>query len=1582
MWLNYRTSPVKGALMLVCLVMPGAAFAADADSDGFEDAVDNCWQTSNPGQDDGDGDGIGDACDPCPSSTTVDGLFITELLGSDYYISRFDRDNASCANQVINHGTHVLAGMTGDWENGFIYYADNSDGTSGIFRARTNGSGKEQLYSPPADQRCFDVALDLSQGKMYWTENVSTGFIRRANLDGSGVETILLAPTLSSPFGIAIDPLHQKLYWSDRHLRTIKRANLDGSEIELLAGGNLDVGGALVVWPYDLALDLTDRYVYWTEYPTSGFGGVIRRIELDGAGTTQTLVTGMKPRELVLDVGGGVFYWTDNTNPQMVRRADLGTGANATTVAAGFSSLVGLAVQKPSDFDLDGVLNAADTCPSVPDPDQGDIDGDGTGDLCDSDRDNDGFDNDVDNCPDVANAGQEDVDTDGVGDVCDNCPFTWNADQSDIDTDGVGDVCEDDIDGDGVEDADDNCPNTPNSDQSDIDTDGLGDACDDDLDGDGLLNEDDNCPFTANALQEDWELDGVGDACDNCSQSPNKDQSDLNSNGLGDVCDPDADGDGIPNVADNCWRIATADQTDSDGDGIGDACDSCPNSTTDQKFYLTSTVHSPNEPHTVIRLDLDNPACVDMLSDDLPELAALKADWVAGKIYGVGRTGAVYRMNSDGSDVETVQPPVADERGRGLGLDLVNRKLYWSTDTLGSPKCYGRIRMSDLDGGSTSTLLDVPDCDLLPGDIAIDPVRSKLYWASDDFTDYLRRGNLDASDAEVIAGDAEIIGESNVEPITSVVFNQPDDRVYWAESAGFDGRIRSRAFDGSGGIESVIDAQVEYPRSLLLDNGSEQLYWAEDAGIRRADLVQGGTATIAAVSDIRAFVLYRPEDLDLDGIANSLDNCPDIANIDQSDFDADGLGDACDPDVDADGITNVEDKCDYLNSFDQSDADADGVGDLCDNCPLIANEKQFDIDSDGVGDACDPDIDDDGVLNAEDNCLFVVNADQIDDDFDMLGEACECGISDPTVIYTTDTAIVQTNPDTDGCQVELFDRYDVPRGNRAFPEHSIAVDAVARKMYWPDIWNRVINRADLDGRNAEVVINTQPSIPYGLALDHPHQKLYWINNENGFYTIQRCNLDGTDPEIVFSDQKWFRAPQALAIEPIGSKLYFTNYVAWLNYEPAVVRVNLDGSSPIALQYGLSSCAGIAVDAEAGRAYVLADDSLFHPAYILSYPLDGSAPAEILLQWDGSSEGVKINGPIALDKVGGRLYWGNRTPHSYATFNSAFLDDFSSITLHNEGANGGHADGIAFFRNPMPGDCDQDGRILFSDLDRLVKCSSGEGVAITGGCECADSDLDGDVDLADFAAYQLAFDTASASALGACCRVGGGCTDGTFENVCNMELDGTWQGAGSVCDGSCIVGAKYRNDRLFTYGWLGGPTMHLADDMTLAGAPGGALTHLDLAVWGNNGGTFDVSVTLYDGCPGEGGVAIPGATFEWTGLPDGPAVVLQADSISPPVIVPETVWMVVNFSNPYAAWFIGESAEIGFTGDYIAVGLETRGGAWNCNFDNTATYEGMWAHLETVIQGDSRSAPGQPAETHLSIRRMDAPAGGFTALSPD
>jgi hypothetical protein len=67
-----------------------------------------------------------------------------------------------------------------------------------------------------------------------------------------------------------------------------------------------------------------------------------------------------------------------------------------------------------------------------------------------------------------------------------------------------------------------------------------------------------------------------------------------------------------------------------------------------------------------------------------------------------------------------------------------------------------------------------------------------------------------------------------------------------------------------------------------------------------------------------------------------------------------GTAPACEFDRDRDGVSDADDNCPNVANGDQTDVDSDGVGDVCDNCPDVPNLDQADEGgAQGVGDACD-----------------------------------------------------------------------------------------------------------------------------------------------------------------------------------------------------------------------------------------------------------------------------------------------------------------------------------------------------------------------------------------------------------------------------------------------------------------------------------------------------------------------------------------------------------------------------------------------------------------------------------------------------
>jgi len=118
----------------------------------------------------------------------------------------------------------------------------------------------------------------------------------------------------------------------------------------------------------------------------------------------------------------------------------------------------------------------------------------------------------------------------------------------------------------------------------------------------------------------------------------------------------------------------------------------------------------------------------------------------------------------------------------------------------------------------------------------------------------------------------------------------------------------------------------------------------------------GGTPPLAAgeVRDcsIEALAASLPPaptaaDADGDGVVDTKDNCPAVANAAQTDSDSDGKGDACD-DSDVDGVMDAVDRCpgtaagatvDQFGCTEaqaQEDADGDGVKNIDDECPNTA----------------------------------------------------------------------------------------------------------------------------------------------------------------------------------------------------------------------------------------------------------------------------------------------------------------------------------------------------------------------------------------------------------------------------------------------------------------------------------------------------------------------------------------------------------------------------------------------------------------------------------------------------------------------
>jgi len=146
----------------------------------------------------------------------------------------------------------------------------------------------------------------------------------------------------------------------------------------------------------------------------------------------------------------------------------------------------------------------------------------------------------------------------------------------------------------------------------------------------------------------------------------------------------------------------------------------------------------------------------------------------------------------------------------------------------------------------------------------------------------------------------------------------------------------------TGGVVSTFanDPRLNGPVSIAFD-AAGNLYSANyfDGSISKISPA-GAVVTFGSTGlgqGAFGIALVRFADADGDGVPDSVDNCPTVANTDQADGDADGVGDACDNCVDVSNPRVTPDVSTYLGTNPwatltggQRDDDHDGYGNICD----------------------------------------------------------------------------------------------------------------------------------------------------------------------------------------------------------------------------------------------------------------------------------------------------------------------------------------------------------------------------------------------------------------------------------------------------------------------------------------------------------------------------------------------------------------------------------------------------------------------------------------------------------------------------
>ena len=183
-------------------------------------------------------------------------------------------------------------------------------------------------------QEVASLTVDAAGGKIYWAEQGSSrGTIKRANLDGTNVEVLTTEPITASSF--VVDTADNKLYWTDSTQGRVHSADLNGENITTIIELD-DIK--------DIAVDTEGGKLYFSDT------FAIRRVNRDGT-NVEIILTGWGTFRTTgiggIAVADGKIYWTEQQNrirgSGKIHRANL-NGTNLETLATPLGTLTGIAV--------------------------------------------------------------------------------------------------------------------------------------------------------------------------------------------------------------------------------------------------------------------------------------------------------------------------------------------------------------------------------------------------------------------------------------------------------------------------------------------------------------------------------------------------------------------------------------------------------------------------------------------------------------------------------------------------------------------------------------------------------------------------------------------------------------------------------------------------------------------------------------------------------------------------------------------------------------------------------------------------------------------------------------------------------------------------------------------------------------------------------------------------------------------------------------------------------------------------------------------------------------------------------------
>jgi len=267
-----------------------------------------------------------------PSTTTVaSGIYFTSL----YEGTVNNVPQGSTESQIVVSGFTFPQELFVSESNDAIYFTSFRDVIKYDLNAGTSETLIDNIDTPAPNEflNLHGITVDETNSKIYINDSYY-GKVIRADLDGSNIEVLYSASGIDTGYGqyrsIALNPTTEQVYWLVQRSAghpgpeeySIHRMDYDGSNHETIVDDGMH--------RISLKIDDDNQTLYWILFPS----GIVQSSGIGGGSVTNVLDKGGQGIEaMAIDIDNSQLYLSDYSN-DTVFREDFG-GGNIEILASG-----------------------------------------------------------------------------------------------------------------------------------------------------------------------------------------------------------------------------------------------------------------------------------------------------------------------------------------------------------------------------------------------------------------------------------------------------------------------------------------------------------------------------------------------------------------------------------------------------------------------------------------------------------------------------------------------------------------------------------------------------------------------------------------------------------------------------------------------------------------------------------------------------------------------------------------------------------------------------------------------------------------------------------------------------------------------------------------------------------------------------------------------------------------------------------------------------------------------------------------------------------------------------------------------